>query len=253
MFLDNIELILFNSLYILFCFLVAFSFGSLLKLSKKDISTFFICLGFGNVAYLGMPIITRLLGVGVLPTVGLLVGIYSFWMFTVGVGFLEFNKNKQKSLKKTVKVIGLHLIENPLLISVFLGLLFSLINLRVPELVMASIDMISASVTPIVLVIIGLFIGRGKLFCREGLLSVLVFCFLTLILMPGLYYLFLSNYTLPKLVYSPSLLEAAMPLAITPFALADKFDLNKKFIAKSIVFSTIFSMFTLPLWVSFLS
>jgi hypothetical protein len=43
-----------------------------------------------------------------------------------------------------------------------------------------------------------------------------------------------------------------MPLAITPFALADKFDLDKKFIARAIVLSTILSIITIPLWISIL-
>jgi predicted permease len=43
-----------------------------------------------------------------------------------------------------------------------------------------------------------------------------------------------------------------MPLAITPFALADKYKLEKMFIARAIVLSTILSAITIPIWVYYL-
>ncbi len=44
-----------------------------------------------------------------------------------------------------------------------------------------------------------------------------------------------------------------MPLAITPFALADKYNLDKDFIARSIILSTILSAISLPFWISLLT
>ncbi len=41
-----------------------------------------------------------------------------------------------------------------------------------------------------------------------------------------------------------------MPLAITPFALSDKYFLNKVFISRAIVLSTILSIITLPFWIA---
>ena len=44
-----------------------------------------------------------------------------------------------------------------------------------------------------------------------------------------------------------------MPLAITPFMMADKYNLDKNLIARLIVLSTILSVVSLPFWLFLLS
>ena len=114
-----------------------------------------------------------------------------------------------------------------------------------------SINMIAASVTPVVLIVIGLFIGRTKIGALKRWIPVFAFSFMTLIVLPALFYygVILAG-TSPVSEHGPSIIEAAMPLAITPFALAETYNLNKGFIARSIVLSTILSVVTIPFWTS---
>jgi predicted permease len=43
---------------------------------------------------------------------------------------------------------------------------------------------------------------------------------------------------------------AAMPLAITPFALARTYDPDREFLARAIVLSTMLSAVSIPFWIS---
>ena len=124
--------------------------------------------------------------------------------------------------------------------------------LVLPAILVKSMDMVTASVTPTVLVVIGLFIGKSTLGKWADWLPVISFTLLTLVILPAIFY-----FSVKLLGYSPSnfsvsIIEAAMPLAITPFALADKYSLNKDFIARSIVLSTVLSIISLPFWISML-
>lgn len=241
-------LIISNSLFIVTSLILAFLLGKILRLEKQMFLTLFICFIFGNVAYLGIPILTQISGDKIIPTATLIVAIYLFWIFTAGIGYLDYSisKNKRDLAKNIIK----NLITNPLLISVILGILIGSFQITLPAILLKSLDMITASVTPTVLIVIGLFIGKSKFGKLSDWFPIMLFSILKLAILPAIFYFgvkFLGA-SLPQ--FSSSIIQSAMPLAITPFALADKYNLNKDFIARSIVLSTIISVVSLPFWIS---
>ena len=261
-FSGQVNIIIANSLFLLISFGLVYGLGKALKIKHKTLKTLFICLAFGNIAYLGIPVLTQIYGQKILPDASLIIGVHLFWLFTIGLGFLDYDlasrqswigkllhkKNKQEIIKH----IGLDLMKNPLLISIFLGLLVAISDIHLPRLITTAIDMLAASVSPVVLVVIGLFIGQSQIGKLKEWLPVIVFAVVTLFVLPGAFYLGLKIFASNLNQYIPSMIEIAMPLAITPFALADKFDLDKKFIARAIVLSTILSIITIPIWASVL-
>lgn len=243
-------LIISNSLFIVISLLLAYLIGKILRLEKQMFRTLFICFVFGNVAYLGIPILTQTSGDKILPTATLIVAIYLFWIFTAGIGYLDYSVEKNK--KDVAKNIIKNLLTNPLLISVILGILVGSFKISLPAILLKSLDMITASVTPTVLIVIGLFIGKSKFGKLSEWLPVLLFSILKLAMLPAIFY-FGAKFSGASLSQLPSsIIQAAMPLAITPFALADKYNLNKDFIARSIVLSTILAVISLPFWISIL-
>lgn len=249
-FYDEAQLIIANSLFILASLLAAIIIGKILRLEKQMFLTLFICFIFGNVAYLGIPMLTQISGENILPTASLIVAIYLFWLFTVGIGYLDYtiDKNKRAVAKNIIK----NLFKNPLLLSVVLGIIIGSLQITLPSILLKSLDMITASVTPTVLIVIGLFIGKSKIGKLTEWLPILLFSILTLVILPAVFYYGAKFLGFVPDHFSSSIIQAAMPLAITPFALADKYNLNKTFIARSIVLSTILSVVSLPFWISIL-
>lgn len=248
-FTEQAPLILSNSAFILILFLTAFAVSKILRLSPRMTRTAFICLVFGNVAYLGIPVLVQVTGEHVLPTASLIVAVYLFWNFTVGIAFLDLTRMENK--KNILKDIAQNLLKNPLLIAVILGMIVAGLNIRLPLMVTAALNMITASVTPVVLIVIGLFIGASAFGKISDWLPVFFFSCLVLIAKPAVLYFGVNLFWMtPPGEFSSSVIEAAMPMAITPFALADIYDMNKEFIARGIVLSTILSMVTLPFWIA---
>lgn len=243
-------LIIANSVFLLLSFVLAVIIGKILRLRKQMFLTLFICFVFGNVAYLGIPVLTQVAGEQILPTVSLIIAIYLFWLFTIGIGYLDYSVSKNK--KDIAKNILKNFATNPLLLAVIFGILIGSFKIPIPSVILKSLDMISASVTPTVLVVIGLFIGTSKIGKLSEWLPVIFFSFFTLIAFPAGFYFGVKFLGLAPSQFSSSIIEAAMPLAITPFALADKYTLKKDFIARSIVLSTILSVVSLPFWISVL-
>ncbi len=242
------SLIVANSIFLILSFIMAVIVGKVIRLKKQMFLTLFICFVFGNVAYLGIPVLTQVSGEIALPTISLIIAIYLFWLFTIGIGYLDYSIDKNK--KDVAKNMLKNFTKNPLLLSVILGLIVGSIGLTIPVILLKSLNMISASVTPIVLVVIGLFIGNSKIGKLSEWAPVLLFSLLTLAVLPAGFYFGVKLFGYLPSQFSNSIIEAAMPLAITPFALADRYKLNKTFIARSIVLSTILSAITLPFWLT---
>ncbi|PIZ75817.1 hypothetical protein COY05_02975 [Candidatus Peregrinibacteria bacterium CG_4_10_14_0_2_um_filter_38_24] len=244
------SLIISNSLFIVGSLLLAYLIGKILRLEKQMFATLFICFVFGNVAFLGIPVLTQASGNQILPTATLIVAIYLFWMFTIGIGHLDYSITKNK--KDVATNIIKNLFFNPLLIAVILGIIADSLKLAIPTMVIKSLETITASVTPVVLVVIGLFIGKSKFGKLTDWFPIILFSILTLEILPAIFYFGAKLFGFSPSHFSSSIIQAAMPLAITPFALADKYKLNKDFIARSIVLSTILSAISIPFWISIL-
>ncbi|MFA7277945.1 MAG: AEC family transporter [Candidatus Gracilibacteria bacterium] len=241
-------LIISNSLFIVGSLVLALLIGKILRLEKQMFRTLFICFVFGNVAYLGIPTLTQVAGDKIVPTATLIVAIYLFWIFTIGVGYLDYSMTKSK--RDVAKNMLKNLITNPLLIAVFMGIIFGSLRITLPAVLLKSLDMITASVNPTVLIVIGLFIGKSKFGKLSEWIPVTLFSVMKLAILPAIFYFGVKFSGVSLSQFPSSLIQAAMPLAITPFALADKYNLNKDFIARAIVLSTILSVISLPFWIS---
>ena len=246
-FREEMTLVIANSLYLIVGYALAYGIARALRLNRMMTNTLFICFAISNVAYLGIPILTQVYDLSVLPSISLIVAVYLFWIFTVGIGFLERTHAKQRG---ALKHVVFQLFSNPLLLAVLLGLIFAGSSFHVPFVIQSAIDTLAASVTPVVLVVIGLFLGHSTIGKPKEWIPVFLFSIATLLLLPALFYAGISLAGHQPSDFSLSIIEAGMPLAITPFALADEYHLDKVFIARSIVMSTILSVVTIPFWIS---
>lgn len=236
-----------NSVFLLLGFLLAIIIGKILRLNKQMFLTLFICFGFSNIAYLGIPVLTQVMGEKIISTASLIVAVYLIWQFTVGTGYVEYALDKNK--RSITKNLANNFLKNPLLLAVVLGIIAGTARIAIPAVLLKSINMINASVTPIVLVVVGLFIGKSKIGKFVEWAPVLAFSLTTLMVLPAIFYFGVKFFGFLPSQFSSSIIEAAMPLAITPFALADKYNLDKAFIARSIVLSTVLSAISLPFWI----
>ncbi|MDB4835113.1 AEC family transporter [Cyclobacteriaceae bacterium] len=230
-------LIVVNSGYILLCFTVATL--AFRKLENK--SSFVIGIIFHNIAFLGIPIIDRLIGVEAKNEAIIIAATYLFWVFTLGIIFLEKENAKETSILALLKSLA----KNPLLLAVLSGVIFNIFQIHLPTIIKAPISLIAQSVTPVILISIGIFFGSLSI-SKKDIYQPFLFTVITLIICPlGLF----ATSDFININMKSSIIEAAMPMALTPFTLAEAYpSLNKRFIATAILLSTALSYITIPLW-----
>lgn len=240
-----VRLILFNSAFIVACILMAYPVSRLLKLSNLRRRTLFLIFAFGNVAYLGMPVLQNMMGDEILPVAAILSSVYVFWLLTLALVLVEVHAEEgQLHLAK----LSVSLVKNPLLISVLVGILILAFNIRLPVALAKTISMFSASVTPIVLFSLGIFMGYQSRGTLHDWAFTGVFLLITMILFPALFYVAIRNSNMPSDYIKASILDAAMPLGLTPYALSQQYHLDTPFAARTVVLATLTSVVILPVW-----
>lgn len=237
-------LILTNSVYIVICMLLAFPIAGIFKLTSKVKRSLFLILSFGNVAYLGIPVLHNAFGDAVLPVAAIISAVYVFWLLTLGIILIEINGEE----KLDVKILIFSLLKNPLLLSVFAGLGIVFFKIQLPEIIEKTISLFSNSVTAVVLFSLGIFLGLHKIGHPKDWLKALVFTILTILVLPFIFYLAIKNTGMDALQFKATILDSAMPLGLTPYALSVQYNLEVPLVSRIVVLATVLSVLVIPLW-----
>ena len=72
------KLIIYNSGYIVSCMLLAFPIAKIFRLSTKMLRSLFLILPFGNISYLGIPVLQNAMGNEILPIAAIISAVYIF-------------------------------------------------------------------------------------------------------------------------------------------------------------------------------
>lgn len=242
------KLIIYNSVYIVSCMLLAFPIAKLFRFSSKMRKSLFLIIPFGNTAYLGIPVLQNAFGNNILPVAAIISAIYVFWLFTLGIIMIEvFGKEKLQPKK-----LLLSLVQNPLLISVFVGLIIVLFKIKMPTAAEKTIQLFADSVTAVVLFSLGIFLGMQKTGNKKEWYRVFILVGFTMLILPFVFYKFLVLFNFETTLLKATVIDAAMPLGLTPYALSVQYKLNTTLIARIVVLGTLLSMVIIPLWMVFL-
>jgi predicted permease len=242
------QLIIHTSVYTVTCMLLAFPLAKLFRLSRNMLRTLFLILPFGNFAYLGIPVLQSTYGDNILPTAAILSAIYLFWLLTLGLVLIEAFGDDKISPRKLL----LSLIQNPLLLSVFVGLAIGIFKVELPFIAEKTITLFSNSVTAIILFALGLFLGTQEFGKLKEWYTVMALVVVTMLLFPACYYAYLKMVGMNEVLLKASVLDAAMPLGLTPYVLTVQYKLESKLAARVVVLATFLSVFIIPLWMVWL-
>ena len=242
------KLILVNSIYIISCIVLAFPVGRVFRFSQKTRRTLFLILPFGNIAYLGIPVLQNALGDQILPAAAIISAVFVFWMLTLALILVELSGEETPHLKK----LAINLIQNPLLVSVFVGMAIVMFHIELPEFISKTISFFADSVTAVVLFSLGIFLGMQNIGKLREWYRVFAFVVATMLFLPFIYFLGLKTTGMNPEFLRASVIDAAMPLGLTPYAISLQYKLDTKLAARIVVLGTLLSVLILPLWIAWL-
>ncbi|MBQ3110781.1 MAG: AEC family transporter [Clostridia bacterium] len=213
--------------------------GKMLKLDdgKRGIQ---IAMGsFGNVAFLGYPLIQALLG----PE-GLLYAVFYnlindglLWSF--GLSAISGEKGLKK-LKNMLNICTL---------SFAVGLVMLILGLKLPAVLQDSLASVGSATTPLSMLFIGATMARADVVSALKRPAVYLLTFTKMVFMPlvivGLMALFLKG-TMNITAMLTLVLQVAMPAQTMVAILAKEYDLDSKYAVEVIFITTVFALVSLP-------
>ncbi len=216
-----------------------------LKLKRKTKAAIFLVSTVGNTVYMGLPLAEFVfgkgaLGKGVLASVALLV-----IPILISIFALKFWHDKEIRMKEQL----LQFVKNPLFVSFILGIILGVLGLKGFgfEGVKKTFSMLGATASPVALFALGAFLC-GK-FLKKDLFAVFASSIVKVVVFPVAGILSFGKFLgADSGIYA---LFLAMPVAVTTFVIAEKYELDKDLVANSILVSVIISFFTVPMTVLF--
>lgn len=198
---------------------------------------------FGNTGYMGIPLAIIAFGeAGALPAIVATV-FQSAIMIPIYAVLIEADIRGERSVKAAVEVIK-SLAKNPLIVSSFAGIFWSMTGLPLPTPVSNFSSILSAAAGPSALFAIGLFMVGKPLF--HGFAETSSVSFIKLFIHPLITWaLFIFVFDVEPLWQAVGMLMAALPAGALCFVVAQNYNIYVQRTSASILLSTIAAVLTL--------
>jgi len=184
----------------------------------------------------GLPMVRLLLGEQAVPYVGIMMTAFNIVFFTIGMQM--FNKDDKFHFKSLL---------TPMNISTVIMLVLLLCNIQLNEYVYTFLSQITAIVSPMCLMIIGINIARTPI--QQGLKRpiIWVLSILKLLIFPVAVQLAIMPFNFPSDMKMALLIGIACPGSTMACVIANQNNMEPELASQSVAHSTLFSIITMPL------
>ena len=231
--------ILLSALMSIVCSIIFAVIACVLPFNQKNQRTIFVTATLGNTIFLGIPLAGALTP-SISPTITTTLSIVFFTSALVSTLFiLEIWMKNAKS--------GNHLLHslqtNPIIISLILGLILAAIPIpkTLQDFVETPLQLIAQTASPLALFALGSFLAHHTL-QEHDLPAIAIASTLKLAILPIIFIAALNIFPTAKDFSQLTILMAATPTAVTAFVLAEKYKLDSKLAAGTILVSTTLSI-----------
>lgn len=202
--------------------------------------------GYGNVGYMGPGLAIAFLGAEAAAPMALVFAFDCVLFFTI-IPLLVAVGDEDANLRETFRLIVERVLLNPFIIATLIGVLGAYFQIRLPDALDRSLDMLKAAAAPAALFALGVTVAlrpAGQI-PAETLFALIV----KLIVHPVVVYVVLSYVgNFDRIWVYTAILMAALPPAVSVFVLASQFRTYVDRSSTAVLIGTLASMPTLMVW-----
>jgi malonate transporter len=236
----------------LLCFLLVFSFMSIYgsrSLASRTMQG--MAASMTNTGFVALPVLQAIYGQRAVLPAAIATVFVAVVMFPLAVILLELGKRDGDGSRTPPLVTVRHVVLNPMVISTLIGMLWSVLDLRMPGPVTAYLGILADALTPCALFAIGLGLSIDGLRANIGPASLL--SAVKLVIMPLIVYGFSMSLGLDPLYTIAAVVCAAVPTAKTVYILAGEYHCEEMMVASTVSLTTLASIISLMVWLYALS
>lgn len=213
--------------------------------SKNFLYLLILSTIFGSLAFFGIPFITFAFpdegeSVATLATVSI-----SILSVSISILTLELYKLGQTKLRTALKLVARRLLKNPLIISIFAGILFSIISIQIPNFITEPLHMLGSTTSTVAIFMLGVFLYGRK---YTNIVQAVKLSLLRIVFLPTIAFLTLMLFDVSIIERSSIILMQGMPVAISMIILSERYDFYKETIASLILIMSLAGGAYLNLW-----
>ena len=220
--------------------------AKLFNLQKPQAAVHELHTAFGNIVFLGVPLLDALFPGG---EAILYAALYQLAINTVMWTYGVFKMNpssKEKGLKSLNKLI------NPNIIALSLGLIMMAFSIRIPGIINTPLKGLGGTTLYLAIIYLGVLLAQSKIKNSLQSINVYALSFNKMFLLPVVFiFMFKAlfnvlNLEINTVAFSSLILESAMPCMAILVLVAKRFGGDDELAMKNVFISHIFSLISLP-------
>ena len=236
----------------LLCFALVFGVMSIAASRNLASRTMFgMAASMTNTGFVALPVLQAIYGPRAVLPAAIATVFVAVVMFPIAVVLLELDQRDEHGAAVSPMATAKHVVLNPLVISTLVGMLLSVLGLRMPGPVAAYFGIFADALTPCALFAIGLGLSLDGLRANIGQASLL--SAVKLVIMPLIVYGLSLSLHLDPLYTIAAVICAAVPTAKTVYILAGEYHREEMMVASTVSLTTLASVVSLPVWLYSLS
>ena len=219
--------------------------GKVTKLTKPEKGCLIIAATFGNVVYLGLPVITGLYGEGAAKYAlfyDLFAGTPLFWILGASLAS-KYGGNGRMAIGDSLKTIT----SLPPVWGIIAGMALKAAGIGLPEFILKALDMLGGLVIPLMVFSTGLALSLPKVKHASLIVPAVI---IKLAVAPFIAYTVATLLGVKGNALSSCFIEGAMPTMVLILLIASRFGLDISLASFMIVVTTVLSFFTIPVAIS---
>ncbi len=216
----------------------------LMKLEQNEANAYALMLVFSNIGFMGIPLVSEILGSSALLYVSVFIILFSVLIYTYGVMLLERNSgasqtaSKWSTLKKCI---------NPGVISSILAVTFYLLRIQLPEIITSPLGYLSDLTAPLGMMIIGATLADVKIRSFFTDYKLQLFTVIKMVILP------LAGCLLLKLIIGGGdllgvcVVMMSAPVGSMTVMMAQQYGGDYTLLSKGVTLTTLVCIVTIPL------
>lgn len=217
--------------------LVGMGINKVIGTPPVERNTYLFMTIFSNVGFMGYPVVQSIFGSGAIFYVSIIVMIFNFMSYTVGVSLMSGDR-----IQFDPKVL-----INPGMVAAITAIMIFLLKIPVHPVIGQFTGMLGNTTSPLAMVVIGMALSKiplAKIFSEGRMIS---FTLIKQIIVPVLAWLILRNIIADSYILGILIVVIAMPVAATSVIFATQYKKDMDLATRGVFISTALSMFTIPL------
>ena len=219
--------------------------GKVTNMTTSEKGCLVISATFGNVVYLGLPVITGLYGEGAAKYAlfyDLFAGTPLLWILGASVAS-KYGGGRRMTIGDSLKTIA----SLPPVWALIAGLALKATGIGLPEFIVKALDMLGGLVIPLMVFSIGLALSLPKVKHASLIVPAVI---IKLAVAPFIAFTIANLLGVKGTALASCFIEGAMPTMVLSLLIASRFGLDTSLAGFMIVVTTVLSFFTLPVVIS---